>query len=74
MFTASTNQMQVIHTNRPRLEDIKLHYIIIKRTFFETKLHPPPPPPPLICHYHTNFIKVQFSLMENMQSFHFYQT
>ena len=40
MFIASTNQMQVIHTNRPRLEDIKLHYIIIKRTFFETKLHP----------------------------------
>ena len=52
--------MQVIHTNRSRLEDIKLHYIIIKRTFFETKLHPPPPQ--LICHYHTNFIKVQFSL------------
>ena len=44
MFIASTNQMQVIHTNLPRLEDIKLHYIIIKRTFFETKLHPPPPP------------------------------
>ena len=34
--------MQVIHTNRPRLEDIKLHYNIIKRTFFETKLHFPP--------------------------------
>ena len=29
---------------------------------------------PLICHYHTNFIKVQFFRMENMQRYHVYQT
>ena len=29
---------------------------------------------PLICHYRTNFIKVQFFRMENMQRYHVYQT
>ena len=37
---------------------------------FETKLHFST----LICHYQTNFTKIQFFLIGNMQSYHFYQT
>ena len=37
---------------------------------FETKLHFST----LICHYQTTFTKVQFFLIGNMQSYHFYRT
>ena len=76
MFIASTNQMQSIHTNRPRLDDIKLHYIIIKRTFFETKLHFPPISLSLSYKLHKSTIfsngkHAKFSFLSNLASLSF---